>query len=71
MKRLQIMIDEDLDDRLAWQAAKEGVSRAELIRRYVRSALSALPTVEDDPLWKMVGAFEGDAATVDDVLYPR
>jgi hypothetical protein len=59
MKRLQIMIDEELDDALAHQAAKEQVSKAELIRRYVRERLRPLPPIEDDPLWELVGMAKG------------
>ena len=39
MKRLQIMIDEDLDDALAKLAAEQGESKAALIRRFVRERL--------------------------------
>jgi hypothetical protein len=43
MKRLQIMIDEDLDDALAVEARRERTSRAALIRRYVRDRLRPEP----------------------------
>jgi predicted nucleic acid-binding protein len=36
VKRLQIMIEEDLDAALARQASEEGVSKAALVRRYGR-----------------------------------
>jgi hypothetical protein len=39
VKRLQIMIEEELDAALARQAAEEGVSKAALIRRYVGERL--------------------------------
>src|SRR6266699_6979810 len=51
VKRLQIMIEEELDAALARQAAEEGVSKAALIRRYVGERLRPLPLPEDDPLW--------------------
>ena len=51
VKRLQIMIEEDLDSALARQAREEGVSKAALIRRYVRDRLRPLPPIEEDPLW--------------------
>jgi len=35
MKRLQIMLDEDVYAALALKASEEGVSKAALIRRYV------------------------------------
>lgn len=72
MKRLQILIDEDLDDALERQARAEGTSKAGLIRRYVGERLRPLPPIQDDPLWQMIGA-AGDAESgdVDDVVYPR
>jgi hypothetical protein len=66
VKRLQIMIEEDLDDALARRARAEGVSKAALIRRYVRERLAPLPPLEADPLWGLVGA-AGDVPPVDDI----
>ena len=75
VKRLQIMIEEELDAALTRQAADEGVSKAALIRRYVGERLRPLPPLEDDPLWEIVGLVKGkpnDSASVDDVVYgPR
>lgn len=75
MKRLQIMIEEELDAELGRQARREGVSKAALIRRYVRERLRPLPPIEEDPLWEWVGGGEGGdpgaSASVDDVVYPR
>jgi len=68
VKRLQIMIEEELDDLLALEAHREGTSKAALIRRYVREHLRPrpLPPIEQDPLWKLVGA-DPDAEPVDDI----
>lgn len=74
VKRLQILIDEDLDEALERQARQEKTSKAALIRRYVRERIKPLPAIEDDPLWSWVGGGEGephDSASVDDVVYPR
>jgi hypothetical protein len=74
VRRLQIMIDEDLDDALALQARDEGTSKAALIRRYVRERVKPVPRIQDDPLWDLVGMDEGspdDSSSVDDVVYPR
>jgi hypothetical protein len=74
MKRLQIMIEEELDEALEHQARKEGTSKAALIRRYVARELKPLPPIEEDPLWELVGMDKGhpdDSASVDDVVYPR
>jgi hypothetical protein len=65
MKRLQIMIDEELDEALERQARDERTSKAALIRRYVRERLKPLPPVKDDPLWQLVGDL--DVEPVDDI----
>jgi hypothetical protein len=72
VKRLQIMIEEDLDAALGRQARRERVSKAALIRRYVRERLEPLPPLEEDPLWEMVGMVEGgpdDSQRVDEIVY--
>jgi Ribbon-helix-helix protein, copG family len=66
VKRLQIMIEEELDDALARQAAEEGVSKAALIRRYVGERLQPLPADDEDPLRLLIG-LAGDAEPVDDI----
>ena len=75
LKRLQIMIEEDVDAALARQASEEGVSKAALIRRYVSERLRPLPPLEDDPLSELIGLVKGnpgDSVSVDEVVYgPR
>jgi hypothetical protein len=73
VKRLQIMIEEDLDAALARQAETEGVSKAALIRRYVGERLRPPSAIEDDPLWAIVGMIKGgspdDSMRVNEVVY--
>ena len=72
VKRLQIMIEEELDAALARQAAEEGVSKAALIRRYVGERLRPLRPLEEDPLWQMAGMIQGgpnDSQMIDEVVY--
>jgi hypothetical protein len=71
MKRLQIMIDEDLDAELERRASREHTSKAALIRMFVRERLDPLPPIEEDPLWDLVGTVEGEPAHHDDIVYPR
>ena len=71
MKRLQIMIEEDLDEALERLALKEKTSKAALIRRFVRERIKPLPPIEEDPLWRMVGVDSFEPTDHDDVLYPR
>lgn len=65
------MIEPEIDDALERQAAREGVSKAALIRRYVRKHVRPLPPIEEDPLWDFVGASDAEPGDVDDVVYPR
>jgi Ribbon-helix-helix protein, copG family len=73
VKRLQIMIEEDLDAALGRQAEAEGVSKAALIRRYVGERLRPLPPLEEDPLWGLVGMVAGgspdDSSRINEVVY--
>lgn len=72
MKRLQIMIEEELDAALDREARAARTSKAALIRRYVRDRLRPLPPLHEDPIWGLVGMVEGspdDSTSVDDVVY--
>jgi Ribbon-helix-helix protein, copG family len=70
MKRLQIMIDEELDEALERRARAEGTSKAALIRLYVGQHIKPLPRIQEDPLWEMVGADpEVEPADIDEVVY--
>lgn len=73
VKRLQIMIEEELDAALARQATAEGVSKAALIRRFVGERLRPLPPLEEDPLWGLVGMIKGGSSdasvSIDEVVY--
>jgi hypothetical protein len=67
MRRFQMMIDEELDEALGRQAAAEGVSKAELLRRYAREHVKPLPPIHEDPLWELVGMIK-DGGSPDDSL---
>jgi Ribbon-helix-helix protein, copG family len=69
VKRLQIMLEEDLDDGLGRLAKAERVSKAALIRRFVRAALDSLPPLADDTLATMVGVDSFRPDSVDSVVY--
>ena len=70
MKRLQIMIEQELDEAVQRQADEEGISKAAVIRRCVREGLLAPPPLEADPLWAMVGVDDYDPdESIDDVVY--
>jgi hypothetical protein len=69
VKRLQIMIEEDLDEALDRLAAQQHQSKAALIRRFVRDAINPLPPLEHDPLTAMIGVDDAPAAAIDEVVY--
>ncbi len=69
MKRLQIMIEEDLDSELERLAALESTSKAALIRRFVRERIQPLPPLSADPLAAMIGADDFEPAPIDEVVY--
>lgn len=69
VKRLQIMIEEDLDAALDRLALSEGTSKAALIRRFVRQNVEPLPPLEEDPIWQMRGISDAEPADIDEVVY--
>jgi hypothetical protein len=69
MKRMQILIDEELEEALARAARAQGTSKSALVRQYVRERLVELPPLESDPLWAMVGADSFEPEPIDDVVY--
>jgi hypothetical protein len=69
MKRLQIMIDEDLDAELERLASERSTSKAALIRQFVRERVRPLPPLSADPLGQMVGVDDFEPDGVDDVVY--
>lgn len=68
MRRIQIYIEEELDERLGTEAARLGTSKAALIRETValRYGSSALPT---DPLDQLVASLDVEPGNVDEVVY--
>ena len=69
MKRLQIMIDDDLDSDLEHLAAQQRTSKAALIRQFVRERLNPLPPLSADPIFRMAGVDDFDPAPIDDIVY--
>jgi hypothetical protein len=69
MRRIQIHIEEDIDDALAAAAAREGSSKAALIRKWVAEKLQPLPRPEKDPVADLIGSVDCEPARVDDVVY--
>ncbi|HZV74695.1 MAG TPA: CopG family transcriptional regulator [Conexibacter sp.] len=73
MKRLQIHIEEELDDALAVAATQRRTSKAALIRQAVAEQYAPGARVPD-ALLRMAGMLEGspdDSSSIDDVVYDR
>ena len=68
MRRIQIYIEERLDERLGTEAARSGVSKAALIREAValRYGDSAPLT---DPLDRLVASLDVEPGEIDEVVY--
>jgi len=68
MKRLQISIDEELDDALATEAARRRTSKAALIREFVRERLGGRKATHD-PMAPLIGDIDAKAGDIDEVIY--
>jgi hypothetical protein len=68
MKRLQIYIEEELDDALASRARRARTSKAALIREAVRRSIGE-PEPPIDPFRDWIGGSDAPPAPVDDVVY--
>jgi hypothetical protein len=68
MRRIQVVIDPELDDRLEQEAAARRVSKSALVRDALQREL-AKPF--DNGLWKLVGMFDDvePIENIDEFLY--
>jgi hypothetical protein len=70
MRRVQILLDPELDDRLEREADARGVSKSALVRECVRDGLNRSPF--DNGLVGLAGMFEGlpdDSGRHDEIVY--
>jgi hypothetical protein len=71
MRRIQIYIEEDLDEALQAEATRMGRSKAALIRESVAERYGARGKPPKDPMTALIGSVEAEPANVDDVVYGR
>lgn len=70
MRRIQLYIDEDLDEALSAVAARRGVSRSAYVRDAVRSCLADGPETLSDALDALVGSVDVEPSDdLDAVIY--
>lgn len=62
MRRIQIHLEDEVDEALAREARRRGSSKAALIREVLRTGF---PAPGEDPVDALVGA--GDGQAVDDI----
>ena len=58
MRRIQLYIENDMDDALSAAAARRGLSRSAFVRDAVRSSLADGPEAVADPLDALVGSVD-------------
>jgi len=72
MRRIQIYIEEELDDVLQAQAAKNGCSKASLIRECVAARYKGAEAIENDPITALVGSIDAEPCDdIDEVIYGK
>ena len=69
MKRLQIYIEREADEALAAEAARDGVSKASIIRRLVAQHTGTGNA--NDPIDELIGSFDSEPGRIDEVVYGR
>jgi hypothetical protein len=67
MKRLQIYLEPEADEALAAEAARDGTSKAAIIRRLISEHTGRLPAA--DPLDELMGAFHGPVDDINAAIY--
>lgn len=68
VKRLQIYIEEEMDEALAGRALRDGTSKAALIRQFVAERMGTQGTGED-PLDALVGRYDEQPGPIDALVY--
>jgi ribbon-helix-helix CopG family protein len=69
MKRLQILIEDELLAELDRVAGKTGRSKSALIREYIRKHIRQVPPFDEDPLFSLAGYVSFPPADIDSTLY--
>ncbi len=68
VRRLQIYIDEALDEALTVEAARLGTSKAALIRDHVARSMKVREPAPD-PICELIGRYDEDPGSIDEIVY--
>jgi hypothetical protein len=71
MRRIQIYIEEQLDDALQAEATRTGRSRAAIIRESVAARIGRPGAISKDPVTALIGTVDAEPADIDEVVYRR
>ncbi len=74
VRRIQLHLDDDLDEALTRQALDRGIAKAALIREYLALHVSKEHRNKERSSRRLIGVYEGsdgESASVDDLLYGR
>ena len=58
MRRIQLYMDDEVDEALSAEAARLGTSRSALVRDAVRTALSSRIEATTDPVDELIGSLD-------------
>ena len=68
--RVQIDIDDELDKQLQAEARKLGTSKESLVRRALAQRYDGRLDIAGGSMSQLVGRFDVEPSSVDDVVYP-
>ncbi len=71
MRRIQIYIEEELDEALQAEAMRTGRSKAAIIRESVRASIGRPGKAPKDPIAALIGSIDAESADIDEVVYGR
>jgi predicted transcriptional regulator len=71
MRRIQIYIEEELDEALQAEATRTGRSKAAIIRESVAARIGRRGKTPRDPITALIGSVDAEPADVDEVVYGR
>ena len=71
MRRIQIYIDEELDDALQAEATRTRRSKASIIRESVAARIGRREAISKDPFTALIGSVDAEPAEIDEIVYGR